>query len=432
MFEKLISSLPTNPSLLHQLSFYGKRMRGEQSVRRLGLLFIVLAFLVQFFAVLSPPQSTVAASNNDLVNGGINSAAYAANICRANTGNYGGILANYGISCDAVAGSPTVTLNSNDYNRSLYSMGRLPYGLQGETPVNISGSTYYLRYLWAWDTGASSTYTALKVVSSTGATYFLLYNCGNLVSIGLPQPPPPPPPPPPAICKYDHSIPATSNKCVVCQYNNTITESNANCKPCTASLSSADTLACVVIHKSATNLTQSVADANNTTAQPNDKIEYTLYAQNKGKATVKGYVFTEDLSDVLDYATVDNLNGGTINQNGQVTWPKLNIKAGDTVTEKLTVIVKSVIPQTPASSSDPGHFNLIMTNVYGNTINIHVPGSPAKTIETAAAVLPNTGPGTTLFLGAVIVILAGYFFSRARLLADETTIAVHDNISGGL
>jgi len=34
------------------------------------MIFIVLTFLVQFFAVLSPPVSTVAASNNDLINGG--------------------------------------------------------------------------------------------------------------------------------------------------------------------------------------------------------------------------------------------------------------------------------------------------------------------------------------------------------------------------
>jgi hypothetical protein len=65
-----------------------------------------------------------------------------------------------------------------------------------------------------------------------------------------------------------------------------------------------------------------------------------------------------------------------------------------------------------------------MVNVYGNTITIHVPSPPVKTVEGAATSLPNTGPGTSLFLTATVVIVAGYFYSRARLLARESEIAI--------
>ena len=75
MFEKLLAAVPYNPSMVHQLSFYSKRMREESSVRRAGLILLVLAFLIQFFAVISPPQPTVADSTNDLINGGVSSAA---------------------------------------------------------------------------------------------------------------------------------------------------------------------------------------------------------------------------------------------------------------------------------------------------------------------------------------------------------------------
>jgi uncharacterized repeat protein (TIGR01451 family) len=188
MLEELLSILPYNPSLIHQLSFYSRRLRAERSIRRVGLLFIILAFAVQFFAVISPAQPTVADSTNDLVNGGFSSAAEAASICNQNINSYGTILANYGITCAKVAAAPTITIHSTDFNRQLYSMGRLPYGIAGETPVSIAGSTYYVRYLWGWDTGAPSTYRALNVTSTGGQTFLLLYACGNLTSVGLPAP----------------------------------------------------------------------------------------------------------------------------------------------------------------------------------------------------------------------------------------------------
>jgi uncharacterized repeat protein (TIGR01451 family) len=183
----------------------------------------------------------------------------------------------------------------------------------------------------------------------------------------------------------------------------------------------------VAFHKTAANITQSIANANNTTAQPSDVILYTLYAQNNGKETVKQFVFQENLSDVLVYANVTNLYGGTIDSNNSVTWPAVDIASGATASEQVSVTVKNPVPQTPADPGDPNEFDLIMTNVYGNTININVPSSPAKAIETTAAALPNTGPGSSLFVAAIVVMVAGYFWGRARLLARESALAVQEN-----
>jgi hypothetical protein len=73
MFEKLLATLPYNPGLADQMVFYGRRMREESAIRRTGLIFIVLAFMIQFFAVLNPPRPAAAAacSGNDLVYCGI-------------------------------------------------------------------------------------------------------------------------------------------------------------------------------------------------------------------------------------------------------------------------------------------------------------------------------------------------------------------------
>ncbi len=514
MFEKLLSVLPYNPGLAHQVAFYSRRMREEAAIRRVGVVFIVLAFMVQFMAVLSPPQPTTAASNNDLINGGISSAADAQRHCNQNTQRFGAIMQHFGISCADIGKADKTSISSDGKN--YYSMGRLPQGATNdktgratnETAINIPGpqGKVYVRLLDSWGT---TRYEALKVKSSiTGEFYFILLDCGNLVSISPPAPPNyckwdgsilqgdsrcyqpcpynknikassgqcfKPCPYKPNIaanskdcfkpcpinglhnypqnspkcakpcpynkninannskcfkpCPYNKNIPADSPKCFQpCKYNNDIPSNDSRCKPC-KDASKSNPFACIVIHKLGTNVTQGIFDANETTANPGDTITYTLTAQNTGKDDIKNYVFTENLSDVLDYADVTDLHGGKMDADQNVSWPAQTIKAGQTAKRQITVKVKDPVPQTPAGSSDPARYDLVMTNVYGDAVNIRLPGSPAKTIETVtgpAGTLPNTGPGTSLMIGATIVIVAGYFFGRARVLADESTIAVQE------
>jgi uncharacterized repeat protein (TIGR01451 family) len=462
MFEKLLSLMPYSPAMSHQMAFYSRRMREEASIRRIGTVFIFLAFLVQFFAVLNPPQPTVAASSNDLINGGISSRAEAVTTCQNNTHHYGDIMEYYGISCADIASAEKVTIKSTGENKQLFSLGRLAYGKQGETPASIKGASYFWRYLWSWDTGAFSTYTALKLHSHvTNKTFWILFSCGNLTTIGVPSkvtppqptalpttpnshvpvtpttPPPttttpPPPPPKTPVCELDSSLPKNDVRCHPCEYNSSILKDSAECKPCDKSISSADLLACVGFSKTASNITAGIADANGTQAKAGDVITYTIFAKNNGKAAVKNFAFQENLSDVLDYANVTDLHGGSLSNEGVVSWPSETIAANETAKHQITVKVKDPIPQTPTSTSDPGHFDLTMTNVYGNTVNITLPGSPAKTVETTAATLPNTGPGTSLFMAAAFVIVSSYFWARSRLLSDEAMIAVHESTSGGL
>lgn len=441
MFEKLLAVLPYNPGLAEQVSFYGRRMREEATIRRTGMIFIVLAFMVQFFAVLNPPKPAAAASTNDLVYGGISSAQEAANKCNANIRGYGKIMDYYGIPCSDIANAQDGFINSHDHNNQLFSLGNNPYGKPGETAVRINpDNPVYWRYLWSWPYVKPIHVLRLN---EHGQTFFIMFDCGNLVSIGIPQKYTPPPPqrtglgqaqpvskPKPA--PTPTSAPITPNTPppppTPCQYDSSITADNTSCKPCQESTNDQDTAACVIIHKSAANITQSVADANNTTAQPGNVITYTLYAKNNGKAMVKDYVFQENLSDVLDYAGITNLHGGIIdNTTGIVTWTAIDIKAGATVTQQITVTVKNPVPETPVGQSDLARFDLNMNNVYGNVINIKLPGSPQKTVEAAAGTLPNTGPGTSLFIGSVIVVIGGYFYGRSRLLAKESNLALQES-----
>ncbi|HSX46595.1 MAG TPA: hypothetical protein VLF87_01240, partial [Patescibacteria group bacterium] len=166
MFRKLLSNLPFNPSLINQVSFYAKRMHREQAIRRTGFALIALSIVVQMFAVISPPKPTLAASSNDIIYSGFHTRDEAVLYCIDSHKDINGIFAYYGITCDMVNTAQTIQLNSRDYSDQLDSLGRNPQGATiartgkptDEYGVNINGSTFYMKNLWAWDSGNSSTY----------------------------------------------------------------------------------------------------------------------------------------------------------------------------------------------------------------------------------------------------------------------------------
>ena len=442
MFKKLLSNLAFNPSLIGQLSFYAKRLHRETAFRRAGFFLISLTMVLQMFAVISPPQSSLQASpNTDIINGGFSSKQEAVNHCRKNTQNFKKIMNRFGIDCQDIASSTVTSIKPRDHNGRLHSMGRLSFGTAGEQPVNVPGvGRMYVRHFWSLNHDPS--YKALKVKDSAGRTAYILFSCGNLVSIGVPTPPPAPKPEPKPVppttpqdvCPNKPGVQTNPQECDVCPDKPGTQLDESDCKPCEDSQTKNDLTACLEYSKKATNITQNLSDANGTTANPNDTIVYTLTTANNGEIDIKDYHVNEGLGDVLDYADVVDLHGGTIDEYKNVTWPKTTIKSKSSVENKITVKVKSEIPQTPASSSDSQHYNMMMTNVYGNVVEIKLPQNLTKTVELVTTTqLPNTGPGTSLIIGFSLTMIIGYFFARSRLLAKEMDIVRLDfNSAGGV
>lgn len=427
MFNKLLSNLPFNPSLINQVSFYSKRLKEEASVRRTGFILVALTMFVQLFAILSPAKPSLAASGNDLIPGGVTSKDQLVVHCIANSYGFKTILAHFSITCDHIRNNSTpATLNAGAVvgGKSLYSMGHHPQGAVNsstgkatdEVAVNIPGvGTTYMRRLASWDRGAPSVYKAISVGNANGTQYFILFSCGNLVSWGKPTPPPPPPPPPPA--------PAPKPKPW----------------PCPESKNALDIESCIKKSKTTINTTQNINHANGTTAKAGDSIQYTLKTINKAYVPYNGYVVKEDLRDVLEYADIVTL-GNAKNTNGILTWPATNIGAKKTLTVQFTVKLKDPVPKTPEPCNpdvvnncpSTGSFDMIMTNVYGNTVNIGVEKPIEKTVEiTTTKTLTKTGPGTTLIIGFSVTAIAGYFFARSRLMAKELDLVRSEYASGG-
>lgn len=459
MFKKFVSNIPFNPSLINQISFYSKRLRQENSIRQTGFILITLTFLLQIFAITLPPKTTVARPGNDIVPGGFTTQAQAVQLCQSNTYNFGTILRNYGgMTCKTLEDGHIETIKSTDQNRQLYSMGRLPYGKPGEVAVEVAGAgTLFMRPLWSWDTGSASTYQAIVSKNIFGIPYMVLFSCGNLVVIGAPpQPsaevikPPAPNPAPnptptpiqpiipkkttpdPETCPMDSSILKTNPRCKVCPYNNSLLEDNKSCKPCDKANNQSDNLACITLSKLATNTTLNITDANNTTAKPNDVIQYLLTAKNTGSGTIKEFLVQDNLTDTLEYADVVDLHGGQINQNNVVSWPTVNIESGQNVQKFITIKIKNTLPNTSSPLSNPGSFDLVINNVYGNATNIKLEADIVKSVESiTTTTLPNTGPGISLVVSFITVAFTGYFFARSRLMKKELDIIRQDYASSG-
>lgn len=192
----------------------------------------------------------------------------------------------------------------------------------------------------------------------------------------------------------------------------------------------------LAIEKKAKNITQNIEDANGTTAAAGDIIEYTLITKNYGNGDAKDTLLKpEELSDVLEYADLDLnfMNGAILDKDtNNLTWSKpVTIKPDQSVTKTFRVKVKNPIPQTPAPVTNPGSYDLVMTNVYGNAINIKLTGGTIKTTEQVTQTLPNTGPGEALAAGFIITTVAGYFFARSRLMSKELQLVKQEYTSGG-
>jgi hypothetical protein len=217
-------------------------------------------------------------------------------------------------------------------------------------------------------------------------------------------------------CKYSSTILATDPNCKPCPYDSGVwIGDQANCRPQISQ------------SKEAKNLSQNVATASSATAKATDRIEYTIYTTNVGSGTVTTNI-SESLEDVLEYATLQMAgNGGTFNQETQVlSWGDIALGPQQTDVRTFVVQVKNTIPGTPRGANNPAAYNCVMTNSYGNTIDINMDCPAEKAVESAVKVLPSTGPGENMLFGAGLLMIVTYFYARSRQMNKEIKLVRKD------
>lgn len=527
MFRKIVSNLAFSPALVGQLGFYAKRLRKEEATRRIGLIFTVLALIVQSFAVFSPPQSANAANGDNVIYSGFSTKSDLLNIYDRGVDSAGRadiqqIYTHFGISRQDIASSQQGTFYTDDFGGAIQTVGRSDWGVSNRYPIHITDSTTTV-FSGAYLDGYNHKHWPMKALigqrSADGAWFAIPLDCGNVVYTV----PPPPVKHPAAVCSslaitplsrtevrlsasasatdgasisaytytvknangavvatqrvatsattselreilpkdgsYTASVVAntsvgdkTSANCSApltispearCALNSALVQSSPECKPCendqTLWYKDKKCASAFALSKTVSNITQNLSDANNHTAQPNDQLKFTLSVKNTGNTT-GSYTLGDSLSDVITYADVSDLGGGSLQQTGAldltpttdadsrslvspaISWPAITIKPGETATRVVLVRVKSVIPATPLSSTNMKAYSCAMTNTFGNTLNVPVECPPQKVAETVTTQLPHTGATENMIFAGMTLAVVAYFYARARQTKQEVRL----------
>lgn len=333
MFKKIVSQLSFSPALVGQLGFYARRLRKEQTTRRLGLIFVALALVVQSLVVFQAPEPANAANAGDMIHGGLGlgSARSINNFVGPydrNDRNLKDIMNYFGITREEI-------LNTTF---TQYTVGeKIVWGYEprpGVVDVPITDANFnVVTHLYGrpqYNAESRDTKIWAYVGHSSKIGWFAIQQyCGNLITDVYPQPPTPPPAP-------------------------------AN----------------IVASKSAVNATQNV-DAAKTTAKVNDKITYTISAKNTG-GTAKSVDFSDNLKEVLQYSKLINNGGGTFNATkNTLSWPSANIAPGASVSHSYTVQMNSTLISPTTDCKMKNSFtNIVVVVPVGCT-------TPPAKIETA-------------------------------------------------
>lgn len=486
MFQKLVSNLAFSPALVGQLGFYAKRLKKEEVTRRVGLMFTVLALVVQSFAVFSPPEAANASSPSNFISGGVTSLSQYISNYDANTNNIKDLFGALGITRANLAAAHAGQINSKD---GYYSWGLTSHfsAAQGEHPYTIKTSsgttrTFYMRPLKLWDSGSTlktgSYYNVYTGVSSKGMYFTLMKVCGNLV---LKVVPPLPKCPTGLVGTYPNCVPpkkctypgltnllATDSKCsvIIVQSNPTpptnptlpkcpagligtypncvppkkcaypgstdLLATDSNCQPCAGDsnlwVNDVKCSANIVQSKLATNISQGGVDATTTTAQSNDKILYSISIVNSGlsSATVS---FKEQLGDVLEYSSIIDTGGGGLDGT-TLSWPSIVLGPGEKQTRLFTAQMLPTIPAMGQGVSDKTSYDCLITNTFGNSVNINVACPTPKQVEKVVSELPHTGASENIiFTGSVLAIIT-YFYTRSRQVKKEIRLIRRDFNAG--
>lgn len=303
MFKKIVSQLSFSPALVGQLSFYAKRLRKEQTTRRIGLVFVALALVVQSLVVFQGPEPANASNPGDMIPGGLGLGSnrsfnnFLAPYDR-NDRNLKEIYNYFGITREEIVATQFTTFTVGD---------KIGWGFEnraGATAVGITNgsgqqvTTLYGRPLNMMNPRDMKAWAYVGYSSKIG-WFAILQACGNLITDIYPSAPPPPPAP-----------------------------------------------AKIVANKSGINVTQGKVDATKVNAKQSDTITYTLTAENTG-GTAKVVEFSDNLKDILEFSKLTDNGGGTFNQSTQtLSWPSVNLTPGAKVSKSYSVQMRSSLVTT--------------------------------------------------------------------------------------
>jgi hypothetical protein len=426
MHKQIISNLAFSPTTMSQVSFYAKRLKKEESIRRLGLVLVLFSMFIQIFAATVPPEKSVSASDNDVVRGGVKNIKQFKNAYDSKA-DVRALYKRFGIEPGDITAAKTREVSFNFPTQGAQgtkTVGRVNYTYTNDHKLKgkFAGEEFFSRSAAEWG-GSTPAIRFNGQHKGTDGRYFevwIIKDCGNIafrpvdgkldsviegpkVKTVTPAPfvgttptpaptPTPTPTPPPTPQPQPEPEPELNPE---------------------------------THRKTAINVTQglSAEETPGSKVKANDVIEYSLITTNPNDQIMKDYLVEDYIGDLLDYADLDEQflvkQGGTYDAaSKKVIWTIQTIPAKGELKNTFRIKMKPSIPVTNNPNTTAPDYDCKMQNGYGNEVVLNVDCSVVKTVET----LPNTGPGTTIAIAVSISTLSGYFLMRNRMLSKEVGI----------
>ena len=342
---------------------------------------------MQSLAVFSPPESANAASEQDIIRGGVTDLNDFLVRYDHNEEDIKDIYSTAGVSRNEIAAakSGTITTSNNTYVMSRY--GQLSSSGNEVSMLyqrSVGGtSTRYFSPLSAIG-GGSSSFKGWIGKSATLGWFGIIQSNGSLATRGLPT----------------------------------------SINPANASIASATKTV------SAINLSQGSSLSEKSSAKPLDKISYTL-KQSNPRSTSMPAQFDVRIADILEYSTLIDGGGGTFNETtGSLNWSQVQLAPGQSEERTFIVQLSSSLPTTATGQSNPASYDCRLTIAFGNQLTTPVDCPPTKTAEGILMYLPPTDIGTNLTFGLVLLTIITFFYIRTRQLKKEIRVIRHNFNTG--
>ncbi|MDB5177368.1 MAG: exported protein of unknown function [Candidatus Saccharibacteria bacterium] len=388
MFRKLVSNLPYSPALITEVGFYARRLRGEEVTRRMTVLFVIFALVIQSLAVFSPPESANASSEQDLIRGGVSDLNDFLARYDHNEDDIKDIYSAAGVTRSEIAATHTGTIATKDNTYAMSRYGQLT-AEQGEVsmPYQRSSGGTGIRYFspLASTSGNRESFKGWIGQSASLGWFGIIQASGSLATHGLPT---------------------------------SIDPAYASVARATKSVSS-------------TNLTQGSAQSSTVNAEPLDKISYSLKVSNASSISLNAPLSVR-IGDILEYSSLIDGGGGNFDATtNTLSWPQVQLSPGQSQERTFVVQLLSIPPSTPTGKSNPASYDCQMTLVFGNSIDTSVDCPPAKGIESLFLQLPNGSTGLNIGFALVLICTVSFFYLRTRQLKQEIRIIRH-NVNTGI
>jgi uncharacterized repeat protein (TIGR01451 family) len=390
MFKNIVSSLPFSPALIGQFNLYIKKTRREESIRRLGLVFTLLALSLQFITILHTPEPANVKHPNDFIEGiNINSSDVTDDFLKLydiNHNNLRDILDFAGITRQEITASHYGSWQQKD--KLIWGLVPLAGIEQGEIPINVTNNhgevvrkTFVRPYIHYQHNNKSTAKDRGLIGDSRKAGWF-------------------------AITQYGGNLVTKKGLEKITSLNNDIT-----------------------LSKTVVNTSQGLVDASSVVARANDQIRYTITIKNDG-SDVSTVQIQDNLYDVLEYSTLMDRGGGTLNNDsGYLIWPDTTLEPGDKQARTFVVKIDNPIYATARGISEPASYDCIMTNVFGNATNVSVACPPQKLVEKVTSSFSKTNLTKNIIFASVLFVIVTFLYIRIHQLNKELHI-IRKNMIG--